>query len=114
MQDTDGRSSNRRLPNDADAIPSEMVIPPIAARVKERGHLAGLGIEPGQIASLVEIAFGTRQREIVRIVAAQMFSRNDVLNVERDERRGGLPAVAIFATISCPRTDSRPRCGIHP
>jgi hypothetical protein len=90
-----------------------MVIPPIATRVKERRHLAGVGIDPRQIASLVEIAFGTRQRKIIRIVGAPMFSRDDMLNVERDEGRRRLPAAAIFATIVCPGTDSRPRCGIH-
>ena len=48
-QQFDGRSSNRRKPDDAQAIPFKMLLPAVAMRVKSRRHLARVGVDPRQV-----------------------------------------------------------------
>ena len=108
LQQFDGRSSNRRKSDDAQAIPFKMLLPAVATRVKQRRHLARVGVDPRQVTSFVQVTLCTSQREIVSVVGAAMFSRNDLLNLERDQRRGRLRALAIFATILCSCAHCRP------
>jgi len=64
--------------------------------------LTRVGIHSGQVTPLVQIAFGTGESEIVDVISSSMFSRNEMLNLEWDERGGRLESLAVFAAIRCP------------
>ena len=90
-----------------------MLVPAIVSGMKESGQLPRLWIEPRQIARLFEIAVRTRESEIVEVVVSAVLSRNDVLDLQRDERRLFLPPPAILAAVLSTVTDRHPLPGIH-
>lgn len=47
----------------------------------------------------MQVAINTGKREIVEIVSAAMYLRNDVLNVQRRERRIILMQMTILASV---------------
>lgn len=53
----------------------------------------------------MKIALGTGEREIVGIITSAVLARNDMFNLQGDERRIGLPSLAVFAAVACPFTD---------
>jgi len=60
----DGGPPDIRFPDDMQAIPAEMVIPVLLARVKKQSHRLGLGIDAGEIGAFVKIAVDTGQAEV--------------------------------------------------
>ena len=60
-----------------------MLIPAVATRVKQWSDPAGIWIDSSQVSPLVEIAFGTRKREIIGVVGSAVLARNDMLNMKR-------------------------------
>ena len=52
-------------------------------RMKQLSNHIGLGIDPGEICSFVQIAIDAGKGEIFDIITAAMNFRNDVFNVER-------------------------------
>src|SRR5688500_5971928 len=54
-----------------------------------------------------------REAKVEQVVVAAVLLRDDVLDVEGDERLGRLREAAIFATVESPLPDVASRGGIH-
>lgn len=50
--------------------------------MKKLRHLAGVGINAGQICAFVTITFRAGEREVVGVIRAAMLTRDDVLDVK--------------------------------
>lgn len=90
-----------------------MLVPLVEPWIEQPHDFTGIGINAGQIASLMEIALRAGECQVVEIVGAVVLSRNDMFNLQRDQGRYLLPALAIFATVCRPLPDGVPRCGVH-
>ena len=112
-QHLDGRPTNGRLANDEGTVPSKMFCPIMATRVKQLRHFSRLWIVSRDIATFVQIAVNTSQREILEIVGPTVLPWQNVLNMQRRQRRSLLVEFAVFTPI--PRTFAdRPALGsIH-
>jgi len=107
-------AADRRTPHNLESVPHEVVVPLIASRIEQHSHLAAIGIEPREIAAFVQIALGTGKSEIVQVIRPGVFPRNDMLDLQRDQRRCRLTSLALLAAVACPPPHSRPCCGVHP
>src|SRR4051812_19541766 len=90
-----------------------MLPPSLLAWVKQRRDYVGLWIDPREVASLMKITFGACQSEVFEIIAAAVFARNDMLDLERDEWGFCLTALAVFTAFRRSLTHSDPKRGIH-
>ena len=61
----------------------------------------------------MQVAFRTGQGKVVETVCSAMFTRNDVLDVQRNEWRINLPSLAILATTFRPLANQGARFRIH-
>ena len=113
FQDSHRRAADGCETHDAQALPSEVLAPPIAARIKQRGDLTGLGINPGEIAPLVQVAVGASQRKVFQLIAPAMLAGSDVLDLQRNERRVCLSMLKILAAVASPGPDCGTRSGVH-
>ncbi len=83
----DGGAADVREPDDVSGLGgAKMLAPAIGARMKESREETGVRIEAREIGPLLAIADMTGQREVVRLVAAPVLLRYDVLNVKREIR----------------------------
>jgi hypothetical protein len=65
-------------------MPREVLVPLIAARIKQQHHDPGIRIYAGEIASLVQIALRVSEREILGIIRSTVLLFNNVLVLERN------------------------------
>ena len=72
-----------------------------------------LGIDPGQVRALVQIAVDAGEREVPEVVTATMFSRQDVFGLELVDGRLRLGQLAILAPVASPLPDVVPRPLVH-
>ncbi len=112
-QQLHGRAANRRPTGEDRPFPREMICPTVAAWMKQRHKLPGLGIEAGDVGSLVEIAEAARQGQVVRLGRATMLTGNDVFDVKTDETGSRLRQSAVFANVTCPAADQGPQRVVH-
>ena len=84
------RDTNFGKTLNAGAIESKMVILGILARVEQRDNFASGWIKGCQIWPLVQIAVGAGQTEVSQAIILNVLPSLDMLNVERQERRGSL------------------------
>ena len=84
-----------------------MVNPGITARVEERGHLPGIGVDAGDVGALVQVAMDAGQGEVRRIIGPAVLLRGDVLDVEGREIML-LAEQAVFTAIPGASPDPRP------
>ncbi len=59
-----------------------MILPVVPPGMEKPHDPAGAGLYPGEVGTLQQVAVGTSQGEVLRIVSATMLSRDDVLNVK--------------------------------
>lgn len=71
-----------------------------------------IGINAGEVRSLVEITFRASKSQIVRIVRTAMLARNNVLNVEAQIGEV-LRQATILATVSSPLANKLARRRVH-
>jgi hypothetical protein len=109
----DGGAANLGLADDVNAIPSEMLVPVLLARVKERGQSIGLGINSSEIGAFVEITVDAGETEVRFIVSAAVLDRADVLDVQGGEGRVFLMGLAILAAVSRSLSGKGSRGGGH-
>lgn len=79
-----GGATRGSFPDDPRPIAREVPGPLFAARMEQGRHLAGVGIDAGQVRALLEIALWTGEREVLRVIGAAMLPRDDVLDVETE------------------------------
>src|SRR4051794_6999051 len=89
-----------------------MVNPGITARVEERGHLPGIGVDSGDVGAFVQVAVDAGQGKVRGVVGPAVLLRGDVLDVEGREIML-LAEQAVFTAISSPPPDRGPRRGVH-
>jgi hypothetical protein len=112
MQEFNRCSTHRCCPDDLHPDERKMPRPGIPSRVKEFDDPTGERIEPNQIRTLAKIAITACESEIIRVVAASVLTRANVLDVERDIDRK-LRQTTIFAPKIGALSDE-PACrGIH-
>lgn len=74
--------------------------PLFPARIEKRRDLIRVGIDAREIRSFSKVALSAGEREIVRKIASAMFARNNMFNLQGNERRIDLPALAILAALA--------------
>lgn len=85
----------------------KMFRPSLHAGVEERNQLAGSRINPGKVASPMEVAMTAGEGEIAEVVFPPVLSRQHVVNVKSRERRMLLQKPTILASVSGARTNLR-------
>lgn len=73
--------------------------------MEQRSEFARAGIDPGEIGSLVAVTSMARPREVVEVRLTTMLAGDDMLQMERLERRQPIWEVAVFAAPSSALTN---------
>jgi hypothetical protein len=84
----DGRSADRREARNHRAKKREMFVPKLMPGVKKPLDPSGLGVNAREIRPLEGVASFAGDTKIVRVVCPAVLPRDDVFNVEGDERLG--------------------------
>jgi hypothetical protein len=82
-----------------------MVAPLLPSRMKEIDRASGLGIERVGLVGFKVIAVDARQGQVLFVVSAAMFARDDVFDLQLSDWRESLRQVAVFAAIGCSVTN---------
>ena len=98
FEEPDRRAPGGCLAHDPCAVTSEVVLPPVMARVEEWSDLAGVGVEAGEVGAFLVIALRAGEREFGRVVRAAVLTGEDVFDVE-SERGGVLRQPAVFTAM---------------
>lgn len=78
----DRHATNRCEPHKPNAPPCEMLIPVIAARMKQWRHLARLLVDSGDIRALASVAPPARNAEIAHPCRATVLLGDHMINLE--------------------------------
>jgi hypothetical protein len=84
LEKRDRRPSGRRQSQELAPAQHEMHVP---SWMKQRGDFARAGIDSGEMGSLVAVTSMARPREVVEVRLATMLAGDDMLQMERLERR---------------------------
>lgn len=111
-EEADRYSTRRGLGEKSQAVegPTKVLAPGIHPRVEEANDLAGRSIECGKSGMLRRVAGWAGKNKIVVGDGAALGLGDEVVAVE-GRVAGDLRVVAVFATISCPLTDSPAKVG---
>jgi len=112
-QHLDRRPTNGRLANDEGTVPSKMFCPMMATRVKQLRHFTRLWIVSRDIATFVQIAVNASHRQILEIVGPTVLPWQNVLNMQRRQRRLVLVESTIFTPMSRTFADGPALASIH-
>ena len=83
----DRRPSGRRQSHELAPAQHELQRPDVPSWMEQRGDFARAGIDSGEIGSLVVVISMARPREVVEVRLATMLAGDDMLQMERLERR---------------------------
>ena len=86
VQHADRRPANCGQADKNAPIPCEVFLPRLSARMEKLDDLRGVGIDPGEVRALVQIARDAGEREVCEVITAAVFSRDDVFDLESGER----------------------------
>ena len=93
------RGPTARSQSDDDrSLPDEVLGPKIKSRVEQRRDSARLGVDPGEVRTLVQVAITTCQRQIFRVIGTAVLPGNNVVDRERRDREFFLRDPAILAS----------------
>ena len=109
----DGRPADRRTPNHHRAAPLKVLMPRVSPWVEQWDHLAGHGIDAGDVRTLVRVAAITAQTEVVRSGLAAVLLRDDVVDREGVKRVLFLMNQSILAATSSSLADEPAQARIH-
>jgi len=87
LEKRDRRPSGGRQSHELAPAQHEMHRPDVPPWMKQRGDFARAGIDSGEIGSLVAVTSMARPREVVEVRLATMLAGDDMLQMERLERR---------------------------
>jgi len=77
-----------------------MLGPDLLPGVEQFYDRSRLRIDPSQIAAFVKIAIRAREAKVLQVRIATMLAWNDMLDMERNERRLTLTTLTILTTIA--------------
>jgi hypothetical protein len=114
-----GENGNRgaaalRAADDQRSVKPEMARPALATRMEKTHDFAGLRVDPGEIWAFMVVIVMTGQRKIVRIVAAAVLLRDNVLDMEAIEWLVVLMDSAVLAAVAGAAPDQFAGLGVHP
>jgi len=87
LEKRDRRPSGRRQSHELAPAQHELQRPDVPSWMEQRGDFARAGIDSGEIGSLVVVISMARPREVVEVRLATMLAGDDMLQMERLERR---------------------------
>lgn len=70
--------------------------------MKQSRHDAGRRVDPRKVAGLVEIALGTGERQVGKLIVPAVLPGDDMFDLKSDQRGTRLRALAVFAGIASP------------
>jgi hypothetical protein len=83
-------SAYRAQGDNLGSVPPKVTAPQVGARMKQPRQGSCVRIDSGDVGTFVSVAVNTGQRQIVKVVATAMLSRNDVIDLEWGRmQRGG-------------------------
>src|ERR1035437_1381177 len=109
----DGRTPHGRQANQREAVPSKVIAPAIPARMKQPHNLARVGVNPGEVGALVQVAVETGQSQVLLLVSTPMLPGDDVLDMKPADRLVLLAQTAILATVAGPIPHPLAQRGVH-
>jgi hypothetical protein len=113
VQYANRRPSNSGDTDDLASVPREMVRPLLVTWVEKLDNLSRVGVDPGQVRTLVQIAIDAGEREVCEIVTATVLSRQNVFDLEFGDGGLRLGQLAIFTAMASPLPDMLPRLLVH-
>jgi hypothetical protein len=91
----------------------EVVGVSVAPWVENRNDIVRVGIDCGEVWSLVTVAMTAGRSQVIRIVGVPVLSCLDVLDVESGKRECRLRQRAVFAPMPSAGTHQASSNGIH-
>jgi len=79
----------------------------------KRFNLIRFGIDAREVAAFPKIAIGAGQGEIVQFIASRVLTRDDVLDLQRNQRRINLAPLTVFAALPSPLADGGSCSRVH-
>ena len=104
--------SNRRLANNQRAVQSKMLGPFVPPRMEKPHDPVGLRLDARQVGAFHQVAIGTGQGQVLRIVSATMLARDDVLDMKAQFGKL-LREVAVLAKTAGPAPNQRAQRRVH-
>ena len=86
IQHADRRPANCGQVGKKASIPCEVFLPRLNARMEKLDDLRGVGIDPGQVRALVQIARDAGEGEVCKVITAAVLFRHDVFDLELGDR----------------------------
>ena len=81
IQDLRRHATHGAAAHDERALPCEVLVPGVAPWVEQLGQSGRLRVDPGEVASLVQVAGNARQCKVLKIVIPSVLSGTDVLDL---------------------------------
>jgi hypothetical protein len=97
----DRHPSDWRLANHERAVQGKMFSPRVPPGMEEPHNLASPRLNAGKVGTLHQVAIGTGQGQVLRIVSAAMLARDDVFNMKAQFGKL-LWEVAVLTTTARP------------
>src|SRR5271157_974427 len=97
----DRRPTDGGLADQLRTIPGEMTFPPVLSWVEQPCDATGLGIDSGDVRSLVRIVMQARQCQVVERRHTAVLSGDDVVDWEWDRGIEGLGHPAVLTRLPC-------------
>jgi len=113
VEEADRCSAGWCQAGDDSASQSEVIVPIASSWVEQFDDSAGLGINARQVRAFEGVAAITRQCEVFRAVVGEMLAGDDVLDMKRDKRRGGLRNPAVLAPVVSSMSDKFASLSVH-
>lgn len=108
FQEPDGHAPLRGQPVQPTlCVEGEVLPPPLAPRMKEGDNEAVLGVDGGEVRSLLQVTADATQTEVVHVVGSMVLLSDDMIDLMREDRRF-LREPAIFAGSVGAPLDERP------
>lgn len=112
-ENANGCATGSGFTNQMDSVPSEVILPALLPRVKQRSEISGKWINAGEIRAFVKIAINAGEAEVGGIVASAMLERPDMFDMQCRQRRVVLMKATILAVILRAFAHEGPGCRTH-
>jgi hypothetical protein len=86
-------------------IDAKMLFPAVETRIEKPNQPIGPRDERGDVSAFGAVAVDARQGQVLFVVSAAMFARDDVFDLQLSDWRESLRQVAVFAAIGCSVTN---------
>lgn len=81
IEDCDRDATDRRAADNTRAVPLEVSLPTVPARIEERRQLSRPSVAPSDVGTLMAVAMETGQREVGKNGVTVVLSSNNMVNL---------------------------------